>query len=104
MLEWLTELRKTIHSLHYQLVTKGSKGSQSIEETTGGDPELGPRGAGGLARPRMPVFWVPTWKFPEARPSEVLQMLYYTGAVDELIGHWQLIQPPAPPPSLEVRR
>lgn len=32
-----------------------------------------------------------------------LGRLYYTGLTDELIGHWQLIQPPSPLPSPELR-
>lgn len=42
------------------------------------------------------------WRFSEPSRFGFLWRLHYISTMNELTGHWQLIQPPAPLPSLVV--
>lgn len=75
LLEWFTEFRKTVYLLDHQFVAKGVPTSSSRI------PNVHQPGA--FQTSSFWIFW---------RPS-------YIGMTDEIIGHWQHIQPPAPLPS-----
>lgn len=44
-----------------------------------------------------------TRKLSKASPFGFFWRLHYAGMIDQITGHWRLIPPPAPLPSLDVR-
>ena len=100
LLQWLTDLTETFYLLDHGLLWKHITQTDSRDAQ---DQVWGKGEAPHMASPsKLLTLGSSAWELSESCCFGVVWRLHYIGMIDQIMGHWKLIQPSAPLPSRKV--